>query len=152
MAVPLTTLFAPAERDSLQSVREQARYFTDLPLLSTFLDAAPNFFMVLNRHRQTVFANRTLLDVVGGNTALVEGLRPGEILGCVHADENQPGCGTTEFCRTCGATRAILSSLNGERSVDECRIIRANGDALDLRVWRRRWNWAKRFLSSPCRT
>jgi signal transduction histidine kinase len=135
MAVPLTTMFAPAERSSLQSVREQARYFTDIPLISTFLDAVPNFFMVLNRHRQTVFANRTLLDVVGGDTSLVEGLRPGEILGCVHADENQPGCGTTEFCRTCGATRAILSSLNGERSVDECRIIRANGDALDLRVW-----------------
>ncbi len=38
-------------------------------------------------------------------------------------------------CSTCGAVHAILASQQGRAGVQECRITRLSGDALDLRVW-----------------
>jgi signal transduction histidine kinase len=62
------------------------------------------------------------------------GRRPGEILDCVHAQEQDAGCGTTEFCRTCGAVQTILAGLQGHTTTAECRILQREGGALDLRV------------------
>jgi signal transduction histidine kinase len=62
----------------------------------------------------------------------------GEALGCAHAfapgDDPLGSCGTTEFCRECGAVRAVLQSLRGQADVQECRILLADDRALDLRV------------------
>ena len=128
----LLSMFAPPERSTPEELVEQANQLTVLPL--DVLDAIPNICLVLNRHRQIVFANVALLKTLNvSDQAVVQGLRPGDILECVHSDEVS-GCGTTEFCRTCGAAQAILSSLGGEPAVEECRITQQNGDALDLRV------------------
>jgi signal transduction histidine kinase len=134
MASSLTTLFAPAERVPLDVVREQGVQFSRLPMLAEFLHAVPDVVVILNSNRQIIFANQSLLKLIQSDWAQVEGRRPGEILDCVHATENNGGCGTTEFCRTCGAVRAILSGLEGRHDVQECRIVRRSGDALDLRV------------------
>jgi signal transduction histidine kinase len=131
----LDTQFASAERASQSDIDAWRAMLNHLPLLVEFADAIPNVVMVLNQQRQVIFANRALLDLTGGNPDAILGLRPGEILDCVHAAETHGGCGTTEFCQTCGAVRAILSSLKGHHDVQECRIIRRNGEALDLRVW-----------------
>jgi signal transduction histidine kinase len=94
--------------------------------------------LVLNEQRQIVFANEACLSLLLlQERSVLLGLRPGEMVGCVHAAEPGNGCGTTEFCRTCGAVQAILSSLRGLDSVQECAITLSNGDALDLRVWTR---------------
>lgn len=132
----LHTEFAPAERASTEEIIAQSKYFQNTSLLKTLLAAIPNVFVILNEHRQIVFTNRTLLNWLGleSEEALL-GLRPGEAVSCVHASENDAGCGTTEFCRTCGAVQAILSSLQGAESVQECRITQKDGAALDLRVW-----------------
>jgi signal transduction histidine kinase len=62
------------------------------------------------------------------------GKRPGEAVNCAHAFQETGGCGTTEFCRSCGAVNAILESYCGIQSVKECRISTTNNDALDLKV------------------
>jgi signal transduction histidine kinase len=130
---PLSTQFAPAERVSQEAVRHQSRYFS--PLLAEFLNALPTVFLILNQQRQIVFANQALLDAMGlPDAETVMGMRPGEVLGCVHARDNDAGCGTTEFCRTCGAIQTILTSLRGRKTVSECRILQGDGTALDLRV------------------
>jgi signal transduction histidine kinase len=134
MASPQTTLFASPQRTSIEIIREQGVQFSHVPLLSEFLDAVPDVVFILNSDRQAIFANRSLMDMIQGGWAQVEGKRPGEILDCVHAFQNLSGCGTTEFCQTCGAVRAILSSLGGRHDVQECRIMRRSGEALDLRV------------------
>jgi len=133
----LSTQFAPAERVSEEEIQRQCHYFTNMALLRRLLDAVPNMLLMLNKERQTVFANRTLLDFVGlKDEADVCGLRPGEILDCIHAFENEGGCGTTEFCKTCGAVNAVLTSQQGRQDIQECRISRkGEGEALDLRVW-----------------
>jgi len=65
----------------------------------------------------------------------VHGQRPGEVLRCVHAGEAAGGCGTSEFCSTCGAALAILESHHGRPTKQECRITATGGQAYDLRVW-----------------
>ncbi len=133
----LPTQFAPAERASTDIVVAQAeRFVASAPDIRVILDAIPDIVIVLNEYRQIILANRGRLALFGHPIAEVVGLRPGEVLGCIHASESEGGCGTTAFCSTCGAVRAILTSQSGQADVQECRIIvKGSGDALDLRVW-----------------
>jgi hypothetical protein len=132
----LSTQFAPAERISGDELQRQVDYFKD-PAVHTVADASPDIMLVLNRHRQAVFANHRLADVLGlDDPDVVYGQRPGEIFGCIHSRENEAGCGTTESCSTCGAVRAILNGLAGKADVQECRILQyPNNSPLDLRVY-----------------
>jgi signal transduction histidine kinase len=130
----LTTQFAPPERATSETVHGQLEYFRSNPLLVEVFNAVPSILVILNRQRQIVFANQALLGLPGIDEPAVYGRRPGEVLNCVHASENEAGCGTTEFCRTCGAVNAILSGLRGEKSVKECRIIQKDSGALELEV------------------
>jgi signal transduction histidine kinase len=131
------TLFAPAERAPAHEIRRISGVLIDLPLFQQIMDTVPDMIVVLNRERQIVFANRSLLNLMGlPDGSSIYGKRPGEALGCVHANEMPGGCGTTEFCRKCGAVNAILTSQKGRPDVQECRVIqKEGGTALDFRVW-----------------
>ncbi len=133
-----TTYFAPAERASDEQITQQARAAEDLFRDCSFFDALPNIVMVLNHNRQVILCNRVLLDLLGvEDHASVKGLRPGELLRCIHTCKAAGGCGTTEFCRTCGALNATLESQCGQKAYHECRIlIKNNGklEAMDLGI------------------
>ncbi len=133
----MPTAFAPAERASPETIALQtSRFLSVSPEVRAILDAVPDAVVVLNRQRQIIFANRSTAALIGVSNGRPLGLRPGEALNCVHAYEGEGGCGTTAFCSTCGAVRAILKSQRGQADVQECRIIvRGSSDALDLRVW-----------------
>lgn len=48
------------------------------------------------------------------------------------------GCGTSIFCRDCGAAASIIKSLEGKAHTEECHILRKSADfneALDLQVF-----------------
>ncbi len=130
------TEFAPAPRAPSEVVRKQAGLLDELPLLQELYDAVSEAVMVLNPQRQIVFCNRRLLDMLGAESAAdVHGLRPGEAVGCIYAERNAAGCGTSEYCSACGAVNAVLCSFQGEESVRECHILRGSGgEALDLLV------------------
>ncbi len=132
-----STECAPSERRPLPDILRQSEILSKAPLLIQTLEAMPILCLILNKERQIVFANRAFLSVLNvDDLSAVSGLRPGEALGCLHAFERHEGCGTTDFCETCGAVRAILTGQQGTPDVQECRIIRrGNADALDLRVW-----------------
>jgi signal transduction histidine kinase len=131
------TNFAPADRASAQEIERQAHLFKSERLLGFLPDAVPCILLVVNTQRQLVFVNDRFFDLLPAEQRGINvlGRRPGEALGCVHAEEAEGGCGTTDFCSTCGAVHAILASQNGTADVQECRITRANGEALDFRVW-----------------
>jgi signal transduction histidine kinase len=122
-----------------ESIDEVYRSFADLSsktLLPQILDAIPNVCIILNRGNQIVFANRVLMQMVGTTDRLsICGLKPGEALRCTHSAELPDGCGTTESCETCGALNALVDSRRGHEATRECRIVKANGEMLDLRVW-----------------
>jgi signal transduction histidine kinase len=132
----LPTKFLPAERSSAVEVKQANAILTDNPLLTVIPEGVPLLVLVLNANRQIVFANRAVLQLSGvEKTDAVLSLRPGELLHCIHSTESAGGCGTTEFCVTCGAANAILTAQKGRPDVWECRIIAADGGAYDLRVW-----------------
>lgn len=128
---------APGEGAGAQEMEHQAGLFAGRNLLGLLPDAVPCILLVVNEHRQIVFANEQFMTLVAPpqRTTGVLGRRPGEVLECRHAFENESGCGTTEFCSICGASNAILASQRGHTEVSECRISRRNGEALELRVW-----------------
>jgi len=124
-------------RQTPQEVERQAQLFARQQLLGVLPDAVPCILLAVNEQRQIVFANERLLDLLTPEQrqAGVLGRRPGEVLACAHASENEAGCGASESCCLCGAANAVRTSLGGKPDVEECRILRANGEALDLRVW-----------------
>jgi K+-sensing histidine kinase KdpD len=133
----LPTMFAPAERATSEEVQRLARHIESERIVRLLVDAVPNVMMILNQERQIVLANRALARAIGHeNLEQVLGLRPGEALDCIHAEDEPAGCGTTEFCRTCGAAKAIVMANTGIADVQECHILRQkSGDALDFRVF-----------------
>lgn len=126
-----STAFVPAD------LQRQAAYFAHDALLGRLLNAVPDIILILilNAHRQVVYANDALLEKMRvRREEFGLGLRPGELFGCVHAAEAVEGCGATEFCRTCGAAQALIISLHGIKATKECRISTRDGSALDLQV------------------
>jgi len=137
MKIPVT-FFAPAERETLDVVHRQASRFKATPVARTLLNATLNYLFLLNSRRQIVMASENVLELIPGQRLdQIIGLRPGEALGCIHADECSGGCGTSRFCSQCGSVHVILSGLKGYRALEECRILRfqdGKAEALHLQV------------------
>ncbi len=119
-----------------KSILKQIQYFSKLPNMSSFLNAVQNAVLVLNQKRQIVYANNKVLDLADvPEVELVYGLKPGDVWKCEHAMSSEKGCGSTEFCRTCGAAKVIRSSLRGIKKLSECRITKnESAEAIDLQV------------------
>jgi signal transduction histidine kinase len=130
------THFAPSERASDLKVGNLNRLLAGIPILDEILASVPDVLLFLNENRQIVYANHAAFRFLGVDpTPEVLGDRPGEALQCVHAAETHGGCGTTEFCQTCGAVQAILAAQEGQSDVRECRIaVKGSYDAVDLKV------------------
>jgi signal transduction histidine kinase len=99
--------------------------FFSNPFANLLLEAAGGCLLVLNPQRQILAANSELLEAIGlhEGDALI-GLRPGEALHCVHADEGPHGCGTSATCACCGAVLAILAAQTERKATDgECRVL-----------------------------
>ncbi len=104
-------------------------------ILSGLIEAIPEMVLVLNGERRAIAANRRALETLGKPEELVIGRRPGELLGCIGAEEAPDGCGTGARCGFCGALQAILACrLEGQASSREARILVGGGGALDLLV------------------
>ncbi len=127
------------DRLSANELENQRQLFSDKNLFTELLDSTPTYLVVLNEYRQIVYANKAFKKILKNkDIELSFGKRVGEVLNCQRSFITHSGCGTSDFCTTCGALKVILSSLNGEEDVQECRIIQKDtNDALDLRVWAR---------------
>jgi len=108
----METYFASPEKTNGEGLATEIKTVSENPLISGLLRAVNGLLAVLDENRQIIALNDTflkLLDIDDPDEAL--GLRPGEALQCVHAEDDPAGCGTTEYCSTCGAAIAIVSSL-----------------------------------------
>jgi signal transduction histidine kinase len=113
--------FASSRRVPLEEALAQLKEARALESGPLTLDAADVPTAVLNEHRQVIYANRSFREAAGA-ASLEEfcGRRPGEILGCIHAE---PGCGESPGCRFCGAAQAIVETLrSGQPTARECHI------------------------------
>ncbi len=129
------TYFAPAERAPAEIIKSQVELFLGQPLSASMFDAVMEIVLILNRERQTVFYNKNLLSLFKNiDPAAVYGMRPGEIFNCIHARKCGGGCGTSEFCKACGAVGAILNSQQGKPDTQECRLSSISFGSLDLLI------------------
>jgi len=132
----LSTKFASAARSADNEINSDIRYFQTLEGLANFLNAISSIVLVLNSNRQIVYSNRSILSITDlGSLDEIYGKRPGELLDCIYAYENDAGCGTSVFCRNCGGVKSILKCLEGTHNSMECSILRNNNKpSFDLRV------------------
>lgn len=125
----LPTDHAPAERTPPEILLRQHAAWMAHEQTHLIGDAVPNVVLIVNDTRQIVYANSRI--TLFGNYHTLDsylGFRPGELLNCKNAINNQGGCGTTYFCKTCGAVNTILSSLIGKKGEQECTIERRVGE------------------------
>lgn len=134
----IPTEFLPARRLSRERILEISLEISNSPA-SWALGVMPLAVAIVNDTRQIVYANDRFVQLANvASPTEVLGFRPGEALGCMHAFESEGGCGTTRFCQYCGAAQAIVKSLGGSPSTQECSINRKTVtelDALSLQVW-----------------
>jgi hypothetical protein len=118
------TFFAPARRASVETLFKQVAEVVNHPVSTAILEAFCGQVLVLNRQRQILAASPEFREALArcGMQAFV-GKRPGEALGCEHAEEGPGGCGTSKACAHCGAVAAILAAqCCGRPAYDECWI------------------------------
>jgi len=136
---PINNYFAPPERAQAGEITAQHQTLLDSPLVQQVLDCFPEPAMILNRQRQVVQVNNKLTELLKVDAQQLLGARPGEILNCIHSHECVNGCGTSKFCRQCGALQAILDAFKTQTPQSrECRITCTSDQglvSLDLRVW-----------------
>jgi len=135
----MKTYFASPERADVQELQGDLDLISHNPVIAGLLNAVSGLFAVLNEHRQVLTVNLSYLDLLGISDAReIIGLRPGETLNCIHAHKEAGGCGTSQYCPTCGAAIAIAVSQKKDVPVEQlCAIaVERNGrkDDLFLRV------------------
>jgi signal transduction histidine kinase len=130
--MPIQTDFLPAERLPLPQILSQARQVGETPVLVAMLDTAPGMVALLNLERQIVFCNDACAKA--GGLARKEdalGMRPGELLRCIHATDMSGGCGTSKSCRYCGLALALVTGQQGRANSGEC-LLQCHVDDKDI--------------------
>ena len=91
-------------------------------VMQACITAMPELVLILNRQRQIIAVNPTLLASLGlADPDTLIGSRPGEVLHCVHANDGPDGCGTGRHCEVCGAALALETCQRQRaRQVQEC--------------------------------
>ncbi len=134
MADETDTMFEyepPPIRCDIKVLHEQIDMVVHNPILETLLHMSVGLLAVLNDRRQILAVNETLLDALNiedGREVL--GLRPGNVLDCKHAEKKPDGCGTTQFCSSCGAAISIAVCLAKSSPVERMCSIAASDNSL----------------------
>jgi len=116
----IETNFAPARRLTQEELSRQLEVISHSEVMSVLLNSVSGLFAIVNEQRQVLSLNDKFIKMLGiGDTYEFFGLRPGEILQCIHSDEMPGGCGTSKFCSTCGAVVAMLSSIHSDQVAEE---------------------------------
>jgi signal transduction histidine kinase len=129
------TYFAPATLALPEELARQIQAASNNPVIDSLLAGFSGMLVVLNAERQIIAMNSSyLLDLQVDDPRTALGLRPGDVLQCVHSGEHPGGCGTSRFCETCGAAIAIVGSqASGAAEERECVLrARRGAEVLDL--------------------
>lgn len=123
----MRTSFATAERSSAKELEQQIKLITEHPVVTGLVKAINGVLAVCNGNRQILAVNDELLKLIGvEDPGQILGLRPGEALNCIYSHRCEGGCGTSEYCRSCGAAVALVLSLSEDRPVEKKCAITVN--------------------------
>jgi len=118
------THYAPAIRSTKDEILKEYNRVGSQKFFTEIFGAMTGVGAVIDKNRQIVYANDEFLSLLGINTIEpILGKRTGEVVGCIHSNEEEGGCGTSKACEYCGAVNAILESQkSGMKSMKETRI------------------------------
>jgi len=120
-------------RAKIEDVTIDYNYFKNTAFIKEIINALPYIALILNKNRQVVFANDTLLDMLGLNDLkVILGFRPGEVIRCIHSNKTSSGCGTSKDCNYCGAVHAVLESVDSDKKVIKEARITSNFDGKEV--------------------
>lgn len=131
----IPTYFAPAERKQGSELDQDIWRATTNDFIDGLMKIANGLFAVLNDKRQVVSLNDSFIKLLGvEDTGQILGLRPGETVNCIHACEMPGGCGTSEYCSTCGAVVSIMAALETRQPQERtCALtVEKDGQNVDL--------------------
>ena len=123
----MKTYFATPKRADETELAIDIKSINDNSIVTNLLSSVSGVLAILNEFRQVVVINDSFLKMLGiDDPGKVLGLRPGEILNCIHSHSEPGGCGTTKFCSTCGAAIAIVSCIDDNKPAERICALRAN--------------------------
>ncbi len=125
----MKTYFASPERSSGEIIQKEHITVDKVAYARQIMDAMPCLSVILNKERQIIYANDALISLLGiDGMDKALGLRPGELVACIHSCTMLGGCGTAEACRHCGAVNTIVKCMQTHKKESgECRITSAIG-------------------------
>lgn len=131
----MDTQFSPAVRTPAEEWTVALNEVARDPVVSSLLGSVGGMLAVLDRNRQVLAMNRELLESLGLDSGECLGLRPGEVLGCLHAQESPAGCGSSPWCASCGAAVAIATAQGSLQPCERnCMVERPGKPDLFLKV------------------
>lgn len=108
----MDTYFAPATRVERGQLLKQVKSVSNSPVMNAILQTTAGLLVVINDNRQIVSFNHSFLENLGiSEPEKVLGLRLGESLHCKYASDEPSGCGTTQYCSSCGAAIAMMAAI-----------------------------------------
>lgn len=128
----METHYAPPERADENKFTQQILKISNNPVINALMNLTSGLMAVLNEQRQILSLNEHFLKMLGiKDPAKTLGLRPGEAVECIHAQDLPGGCGTSEFCSTCGAAISIVSCLATDQPAERtCALTVRKGSVL----------------------
>ncbi len=120
----------PKKRSSGKELSTEIKMICDSNVMSNVLHLTSGLLVILDENRHIVAMNDSFIKLLGiTDPAESLGMRPGEALQCPHAHETSEGCGTSEYCSSCGAALAIVASLKDDQPAERiCALTRMQGD------------------------
>jgi len=118
------TYFDTPDRSTADDIVKDYLIFHLNPLISQILEGFPELAVIMNKNRQIVAFNKKAVETFKiSDTNKILGKRIGEALNCIHSNLMPAGCGTSLFCKECGAAKAIkFTNENKIPSEQECKI------------------------------
>jgi K+-sensing histidine kinase KdpD len=135
MEAGMDTYFASPGKTNDRELATEIEIISNNPVMSGLLQSISGLLAILDENRQIVAVNDSFIQMLGiKDQEKILGLRPGNVLQCIHSEDEPAGCGTTKFCSTCGAAIAIVSSLKKNTPSERICAVTANrgGQEIDI--------------------
>ena len=134
---PPLTYFDTPDRSSEQELAALREILESHPAAMALLEGYPSAAILLSKNREIAAFNGAASRLFGWSGARnPTGMRIGEAVGCIHADEMPAGCGTSKCCKDCGLAQAIRFTRERRgHALTECRITtRQDGESVPVDI------------------
>lgn len=117
------------QRSSSEEIRIASEFINSENLVPQILNGFLEAAFILDYNRQIVFNNKKAEEIFNLAPEDFLGKRFGEVLECIRSNEMPYGCGTTKYCRYCGAAKSISYTRDTiEVSLNDCKILAQKGN------------------------